>query len=211
MICAIQYVRSKVKKNMNADGLYDTLLAQSDLPLASWLNAERRGRMILTADLALNWCNHAARKLIGQRQGLVLRGGYLRLCDPAEQKRFEDFIRSADDQLSVLCLPDDDGEDHLVTTAIRLPQTSLVGVTAFRAWHDVEYLWADLHHAFGLTRSEQEICRSLGGGLTADAVADKLQTSVKTVRTHIRHVYSKLGVCSREELFHKLMPYMIVD
>ena len=42
-------------------------------------------------------------------------------------------------------------------------------------------------------------------------MAQRLHTSVKTVRTHIRHVYSKLGVSSREELFHKLTPYMIVD
>ena len=204
-------MRCEVKTMMFANRPHEDAPFRSELPLVNWFNAERRGRMILTPDLELSWCNLAARKLIGHRQRLVVRNGCLRPCNPGDQKRFETFVHDADDQLSVLCLLDEEGDNHLVTTAIRLPQTTMVGLTAFRVWQDFETLWADLNQAFGLTRSEQEICRSLGSGLTADAVAEKLQTSVKTVRTHIRHVYSKLGVCSREELFHKLMPYMIVE
>jgi DNA-binding CsgD family transcriptional regulator len=184
---------------------------ESETPLVNWFNAERRGRMILTPNLELSWCNLAARKLIGNRQRLALRGGCLRPSSLRDQQRFEAFVRDAGDRLSVLCLSDENGENHLLTTAIRLPGTTLVGLTAFRVWQDFDALWADLHEAFGLTRSEQEICRLLGSGLTADAIADKMRTSIKTVRTHIRHVYSKLGVCSREELFHKLMPYIIVE
>jgi len=199
-----------VEAAMNADRLGNPR-PEEEFALNDWFNMERRARLILTTDLGLNWCNLAARKLIGQGRRLVLRGGYLHPRSPVDEKRFAEFIRHASDQISILCLPDEDGENHLVTTAIRLPQSSLVGLTAFRAWEDFECHWADLRQAFGLTRSEQEICQSLGSGLTADAVAEKLQTSVKTVRTHIRHVYSKLSVCSREELFHKLMPYMVIE
>jgi DNA-binding CsgD family transcriptional regulator len=200
-----------IGNSMTADRLHGDTSSGGELPLTNWFNVERKGRMILTRDLHLSWCNLAARQLIGQRQCLVLRDGCLRPRAPAEQKRFEDFIRDAGDTLTALCLPDEDGENHLVATAIRLPQTALVGVTAYPAWADFQYLWADLHKAFGLTPSEQEICRSLSSGLTADRVAEKMETSVKTVRTHIRHVYSKLGVSSREELLHKLLPYMIGD
>jgi LuxR family maltose regulon positive regulatory protein len=50
-----------------------------------------------------------------------------------------------------------------------------------------------------LSRSEVRILRFLPTNLSAPEVAGQLSVSVNTVRTHMRHLYEKLGVHSRTE------------
>jgi len=61
-----------------------------------------------------------------------------------------------------------------------------------------------------LTEREREVLQLLAEGLDNAAIAEALWVSVNTVRCHISHIYSKLGVADRAEamvfvLRHKLM------
>ena len=69
------------------------------------------------------------------------------------------------------------------------------------------YLWADIGLALRLTPSETRILHSLLNGHTVDQSADRLAVSVQTVRTHVRRIYAKLGVNSREHLFAAVLPF----
>ena len=53
---------------------------------------------------------------------------------------------------------------------------------------------------YGLTPTETTIVAELLAGRAAQAIAGRTGTSVGTVRTHIRHVYDKVGVRSQLEL-----------
>lgn len=55
-----------------------------------------------------------------------------------------------------------------------------------------------------LTRRENEILVYLGRGHSMAYIAEKLFISESTVRTHVKHIYAKLGIHSREELFSLL-------
>lgn len=52
----------------------------------------------------------------------------------------------------------------------------------------------------GLSPREREVLYYLGRGYNHGYVAEKLYISENTVRTHVRHIYGKLGINSREEL-----------
>jgi DNA-binding NarL/FixJ family response regulator len=52
----------------------------------------------------------------------------------------------------------------------------------------------------GLTARESEIVRLVASGRSNREVAEQLVVSVKTVETHVRNVFAKLGVSSRVEL-----------
>ena len=51
-----------------------------------------------------------------------------------------------------------------------------------------------------MTTSELTVARLVAEGLTNREVAERLFVSPHTVNTHLRHVFSKLGINSRVEL-----------
>lgn len=58
----------------------------------------------------------------------------------------------------------------------------------------------ELSGAYGVSPRETEVLYYLGRGYNHGYIARKLFVSENTVRTHVRHIYAKLGVSSREEL-----------
>jgi pimeloyl-ACP methyl ester carboxylesterase/DNA-binding CsgD family transcriptional regulator len=60
---------------------------------------------------------------------------------------------------------------------------------------------AERRGRFGLTPREQEILKRLLAGDSAKRIATKLYISERTVESHIAHVYRKIGVSSRAELW----------
>ena len=56
---------------------------------------------------------------------------------------------------------------------------------------------ADEYH---LTRREREVFAHLSEGRSAPYIAELHQVSENTVRSHIKHIYTKLDVHSRQEL-----------
>jgi DNA-binding NarL/FixJ family response regulator len=59
--------------------------------------------------------------------------------------------------------------------------------------------------ATSLTERETEILSFLSKGFANKEIADKLNISVPTVRTHLRHIYEKLHVRSRTEAIVKYL------
>jgi two-component system nitrate/nitrite response regulator NarL len=53
------------------------------------------------------------------------------------------------------------------------------------------------HDVPTLTRREREILEMLGDGLTAREIAERLVLGTATVKTHLHHLYEKLGVTDR--------------
>jgi LuxR family maltose regulon positive regulatory protein len=54
-----------------------------------------------------------------------------------------------------------------------------------------------------LSEREVQVLRLLSLGLSNQAVADQLYISLATVKTHIRHIFEKLGVENRIEALNK--------
>ncbi len=61
----------------------------------------------------------------------------------------------------------------------------------------------------GFTAREQEIIRSVSQGRTMQFTADELGISINTVRGHMKRIYSKLDVHSREEMLDVLERYRV--
>lgn len=59
---------------------------------------------------------------------------------------------------------------------------------------------AELSRAYGLTRREEEILTLLLQQFSVAQIEERLVISRGTVKVHLRHIYAKLGVHSREEL-----------
>jgi len=66
-----------------------------------------------------------------------------------------------------------------------------------------------LTYRHGLTRREAEISLLICKGLTDKEIAGTLKTSFSTVRTHIKHIFSKLDVTTRSELIFALVQDLV--
>ena len=61
-----------------------------------------------------------------------------------------------------------------------------------------------------LTRREEEILHLLAEGFKYSEIADQSYISIDTVRTHIKHVYAKLGVNTKVAAIKKAQHYGIL-
>ncbi|MCG2840391.1 helix-turn-helix transcriptional regulator [Sandaracinobacter sp. RS1-74] len=59
---------------------------------------------------------------------------------------------------------------------------------------------AALQRGFGLTSAEARVAALVGAGLSAPQAAARLKVSAATTRTHLAHVFDKLGIRSQREL-----------
>ncbi|PTX54653.1 regulatory LuxR family protein [Litoreibacter ponti] len=62
---------------------------------------------------------------------------------------------------------------------------------------------------FGLTRTELRICNLISEGGRPKTIADTLQISMPTVRTHLRHIYSKTGFDGMLGVLHNLQSFAV--
>ena len=60
------------------------------------------------------------------------------------------------------------------------------------------------HGVDALTASELRVARMASGGMTYREIAQALFVTVRTVTTHLGHVYQKLDISGREQLAHEL-------
>ena len=61
----------------------------------------------------------------------------------------------------------------------------------------LRHRWAQSIHSDYLTAREHEIIQHVAAGLTNREIADQLVVSTNTVRSHLDHIYEKLGVHTR--------------
>lgn len=62
---------------------------------------------------------------------------------------------------------------------------------------------------FPLTKRETEIALLVKQGLSNEAISNTLHISFHTVKTHLEHIYKKLGISNRAGMLHKLNDYKL--
>ncbi|MFR3273948.1 MAG: response regulator transcription factor [Slackia sp.] len=55
-----------------------------------------------------------------------------------------------------------------------------------------------------MTNRETDVLRLLARGRTSPFIQEELMLSRNTVKTHVRHIYTKLNVHSQQELISKV-------
>ena len=68
----------------------------------------------------------------------------------------------------------------------------------------IEELCADAAARYGLTPREGDVLQLLARGRSVPFIADELHISQSTTKGHVRHIYEKMGVASKQELLTKI-------
>jgi DNA-binding CsgD family transcriptional regulator len=149
---------------------------------------------------------------------LAARGKRLTARDPEAARQLESAIlRAASPALDLdppppfIVAQASGGQDPLVLEVSPVAR----GISEFgdglalvvaRSPRNLEGRLAELSRAlYALTPTEAAVASALAAGGSPQAVADRMQVSIGTVRTHIRRVFDKAGVHSLLELASKFM------
>ncbi|WP_114951036.1 helix-turn-helix transcriptional regulator [Sphingosinicella terrae] len=175
------------------------------------LDAHIRPMAIVDEELRLLWTNQRASDLFRETTELDDRGGFLTLENPDHHARLTALVSRSGPDLITYCMPLASGAGHLLIRARRLDcgETVMFGIQITRTDSDDHDIYYDLDKAFGLTAAEHRVLLALLTGKDADRLTRDLGVSIETVRTHIRNIYAKLDVNSREKLFAKVQPFRI--
>lgn len=193
---------------------YATSSARSVSPqlFSDWFMPSNKPLLIVRSDMTISWVNLAAQKILDDGTAIAVRNG--KLISPLIDLRGDIqaglcsndatiiAVRPADDALAIHCV--------LRVRALADPDgTTFFGIQIGdpRSMSD-DWLNA-IEHLFKLTRRQRDVLALLVSGVAADKLADELNITVDTARTHIRTIYQKLGVKSREELFAKVRPFYL--
>lgn len=174
----------------------------------SWIDLDSRSRMILTRTLQILWMNPLAASALSGGGPLTECDGRLIAAEAAQHQMLVQIATEVEDEprsCFVKCA--DEASEALVVTVqrVRGGPAPLVGLS-FRSGGPL-CAGDALRSAFQLTKAEARVLMLMVDGHMADEVSARLSVGIETIRTHIRQIYAKMGVKSREAMFRRVLPF----
>lgn len=193
----------------------ETEMLRGDRPpwlALQWIDGDPLPRCLVNAALELVWANPPARSHFLKGRDIECYDGVITPSDPTRLAAFSDFVLGCGRELSTFCLPRDNDDGFLLFRAREVSRHGgqrFFGIAFHPSEPSAKWHYADLNIAFQLTPSEIKVVEKLAEGHTTDEIASGMRISIATVRSHLKHVYAKLEVTSREGLFSRIQPFRI--
>ena len=187
----------------------------SSLPLLAlqWVDGDLLPRFLVNGALEMVWANPAAQRHFRERRGIECHRGLVVTTDPGCQAAFCEFVLGcAEGAISTFCLSVEEGGGFLLFRGRKVGSIGgerFFGIAFHRSDSHSGSRYADLDVAFQLTPSELRVIETMSDGHTADEISASLGVSIETVRSHLKHIYAKLDVTSREGLFSRILPFRV--
>lgn len=195
-----------------------TAPARASLTLEG-IDGSRHGIFILDDQGVVLFANRVGEQLLRAGDGLVVRAGVLGAAEPGTQAALQGLLARARLDLPAAARP---GPLRIRRSGMELPYELLVmPVRELResgsmpprsacivAVSDPAMLGAaspDRLRAYGLTGAEIRLCQALLRTGSLGEAAEDLHISESTARTHLKHVFAKLGVSSQIQLVTTLV------
>lgn len=213
-IVALNTTVFAVERSISAD---DAVVIQgADAPLLAqmvlhWFDQRDTPAFVILDDLVLLGANAEGRRMLEERSVLQVADGRVSFVQGAQTEALRAFLQAMGSNVGVWPSASGDGDGFDVFRVQRLniadQERAVFGVTLVSPEIARVRHWADLSVAFPVTRTEERIAKQLFEGLSVNEIAEETGTSIETVRTHIRRIYQKTGVASREKLQAVLSPF----
>jgi DNA-binding CsgD family transcriptional regulator len=159
----------------------------------------------------LVWCNAAAMRMLQGTSPMVLRNGQLMTRRTATNTAFRTWLKGLSDGPSFHVVRGDLPQNNVVIQAMAVSGAAddVVGCRLRSAGARTEI--ADLAMALGITPAQSGIVRRMILGSSLEQISEETGLSITTVRTHLRNIYARLNISSRDELFRLCLPYVFID
>lgn len=172
-----------------------------------WLDSEPQARVVVDRNSRLRWLSRKASALLARNEVLCVRQGVLTAYDADVQGRVRRLVEEAHDldrSATVLLRGEGAATVALRARGLSVAPERLVGVVLRQTGEDAPSESPELELLADLTSAEERVVRLLIAGRSAHEIAAITRNSVLTVRTHVKRIYAKLGVRSKEQLYARL-------
>lgn len=178
----------------------------------SWLEQAVTPLVLLTENQRLIWANASAQELMTRYALRVDALGYVKSdvretnlkIQSVRRQLYEALQQRGSWKNSAVIVTFPDIADHRVQLQeMVVRDTVLIGCSIMRGGQAAQDLTANLAQ-YGLTKTERKVVAMLAQGSTAAEISRANGGSLLTVRTHIKRIYAKMNVNSREKMFARL-------
>lgn len=178
----------------------------------TWLEESATPLVLLTENQRLIWANASAQELMTRHALRIDALGYVRSDVRETNLKIQSVRRQVYEALqqrgtwksgaAVLAFPEI-ADCRVELREMTAGENVLIGCSIMRGGQAVQDLTANLAQ-YGLTKTERKVVAMLAQGSTAAEISRANGGSLLTVRTHIKRIYAKMNVNSREKMFARL-------
>lgn len=190
--------------------------------LSATISGMSVGSILVDVDARILDANNTARAILEQCDGLLVAAGKLCLHKQARSKELQGLIRSnaeasldrtAPAVMRSLLIDRPSGRESIsllvrpatiaVDSQLHIRPTALINLVD-PAQPRLKLI-ASLVQLFGLTRAEARVAMSISNGLSIAETAQAQSISRNTIRSHMRSIYSKMGVARQADLVRAVL------
>lgn len=176
-----------------------------------WLEKDAHPRLIVSERCDIHWSNPAAEQLFSRQIGLESRSHVLTATEAASQAKLKSLFQQAEREPASVCIEQAGHDGWLVLRCVEVENGAgrMFCLAINRAGDGDVWQFDHLVECFGLTRAEHRVLQDLLAGHEAEALSTRHSVSIETTRSHIKSIYAKIGVNTREALFARLRGFRV--
>lgn len=159
-------------------------------------------RVLIDGQCNVLWRSSEANRLLHPPMPLWIDGGRLRAENGAGAKTWPSFVENVDEEGERLLLTGSEPGAWVLLRgwARRIGEHRVVFLKCSPSWPLRDVVSCGLAEDFGLTRSECAVLDEFARLAKPTQIAERLNVSVSTVRSHLKQIHTKMGVNSSVHL-----------
>lgn len=164
--------------------------------------ADRTPRVLIDGQCNVLWRSQDAERLLQPPLPLWIRGGRLHARQGAGPKTWASFVENVGEEGERLLLTGSDPATWVLLQgwSQRLDEHRVVFLKCSPSWPLRDVASSGLAADFGLTRSECAVLDEFARLTKPTQIAERLNISVSTVRSHLKQIHTKMSVSSSVHL-----------
>ena len=171
--------------------------------------ADRSPRLLIDAQGRVLWQSPDAERLLQPPMPLWIKGGRVHAARGSGTKTWPWFVENLGEEGERLLLTGQTAGNWVLVRgwAERFGEQRLIFLKCALSWPFRDVASSGLAKDFGLTRSECAVLDEFAHLMKPDQIAQKLNISVSTVRSHLKQIHTKMSVRSGVHLLRITRAY----
>lgn len=181
------------------------------------IDYEGKGIILLNENSKIIFLNRIASNILSKKEGIELTKEGIEVTDPVLSLHFKKYIKKVFsselfEEDFLLAIPKKNKTIPMIIQMLPIKEKSninkgtkkiliILNDPSFSPFPNSSFL----KQAFQLTSQESKIASLLSKGADLKEIAMELNISLNTVRTHLKHIYSKTGTSRQAELIKLLL------